>query len=147
MPSNGLMCPARRITSFLISSSERSCAPVGTAASDSVAATLPARSPCVVMCASFPMLLLVVMIEQRRRGGNCCCPELRRHELTQLRAPIMGFALLPLGPGSRSASLHSPGTRDLMSHATAGELPSHPIGREAERSELKRAFCSSLSES
>ena len=32
-------------------------------------------------------------------------------------------------------------------HAPAGELPSHPIGREAERSELKRAFCSSLSES
>jgi hypothetical protein len=29
---------------------------------------------------------------------------------------------------------------------THGEIVLHPVGRDAERSELKRAFCSSLSE-
>src|SRR5712691_2949950 len=48
MPSNGLTWPARRMTSLLISSSERSCAVAGApAASDS--AIPPATSPCVLM--------------------------------------------------------------------------------------------------
>ena len=51
--------------------------------------------------------------------------------------PVVGFVYT--GQTSSEAS-------PFVRARTHGEIVLHPIGRDAERSELKRAFCSSFSE-
>jgi hypothetical protein len=52
----------------------------------------------------------------------------------------------PAGKSGVPLAHEGEGARPAVGSAPAPDLEYHPVGRDAERSELKRAFCSSLSE-
>ena len=85
--------------------------------------------------------LQAVMSDLQRTAGPYSCATTCR-EQTQQSECVEGDLLDHLVGASEDVGLE----RMLPPYTTRCTMVLHPAGREAERSELKRAFCSSLSE-